>query len=90
MVLWTEWWFWVSAALVLAILEVIVPGFFALGFAIGALIVGAGMGLGLLGVSLGWTLVIFAIFSLGGTLLLRHFFKLEKGQVKTWDTDIND
>ena len=39
MVLWTEWWFWVSAALVLAILEVIVPGFFALGFAIGALIV---------------------------------------------------
>ena len=30
------WWIWLAAALVLAILEVLAPGFIFLGFAIGA------------------------------------------------------
>jgi membrane protein implicated in regulation of membrane protease activity len=90
MELWSEWWAWASAALILAILEVIVPGFFALGFAIGAAFLAVMVGLLGFGVSLGWSLVVFAVVSLIATLLLRHFFKLQKGQVKMWDTDIND
>ncbi|EET48123.1 NfeD family protein [Thalassobium sp. R2A62] len=90
MTLWTEWWAWASLALILAILEVLAPGFFALGFAIGAAfmaIVVAATGAGL---SLAWSIVLFAVVSLGAVLLLRRFFRLEKGQVKLWDTDIND
>ena len=39
MMFWTIWWVWLCAALVLGILEVLVPGFVFLGFAIGALAV---------------------------------------------------
>jgi membrane protein implicated in regulation of membrane protease activity len=42
------------------------------------------------GLSLAWSIVLFAVVSLGAVLLLRRFFRLEKGQVKLWDTDIND
>lgn len=90
--LWSEWWVWASMALVLAILEVLVPGFIFLGFAIGAgvmsvalLILGTG-GLG----SLPVMLVIYAVITLIAWLILRRSFALKKGQVKVWDTDIND
>jgi hypothetical protein len=35
-VLWHLWWVWLAAALGLAILEILVPGFIFLGFAVGA------------------------------------------------------
>ena len=88
--LWTLWWAWGAAALLLAIVEVLVPGFVFLGFAIGAAAVmlfllasGMGPGLPLL-------LLIFAALSLAAWLLLRKVFALPKGQVKTFDHDIND
>ena len=34
MMLWTEWWVWMAGALALATLEVIVPGYIFLGFAL--------------------------------------------------------
>ena len=37
---WLTWWIWLAAALVLAILEVVLPGFIFLGFALGAAITG--------------------------------------------------
>ena len=87
---WTLWWVWGAAALLLAIVEVLVPGFVFLGFAIGAAAVmlfllasGMGPGLPLL-------LLIFAALSLAAWLLLRKVFALPKGQVKTFDHDIND
>ena len=90
MTFYTLWWVWMAAALVLAILEVLVPGFVFLGFAIGALAVslillntGLAPGLPLL-------LLIFAGLSLVAWLVLRKFFALPKGQVKTFDKDIND
>ena len=74
----------------LAIVEVLVPGFVFLGFAIGAaavalILLTSGMtpGLPLL-------LLIFAALSLAAWLLLRKVFALPKGQVKTFDHDIND
>lgn len=90
--LWNVWWIWLSAALILGILEIMVPGYIFLGFAIGAAVMGllVGFSLGFSALSLPIALVIFAGLSLVAYLALRHFFKLEKGQVKVWDTDIND
>ena len=79
-----------AAALVLGIAEVLVPGFVFLGFAIGALAVSM-MTLNI-GLSLGLPqlLLLFAALSLVAWLVLRRLFALPKGQVKTFDHDIND
>ncbi|WP_127112339.1 NfeD family protein [Shimia sediminis] len=86
----TTWWVWLAGALVLAILEVLAPGFVFLGFAVAAAIVG----LMLLGpaalLSVPVLLLLFAALSLVTWLLLRRFFALPKGQVKTFHHDIND
>lgn len=88
--IWTLWWVWAASALVLGILEILVPGFVFLGFAIGAaavalllLVSGGSWGLPLL-------LLIFAGLSLAAWLLMKRLFALPKGQVKTFDRDIND
>lgn len=86
----TVWWVWLAAALLLAILEVLAPGFIFLGFAIGAAVVG----LALLGpiqlLSVPMILLAFAALSLVAWLVLRKVFALPKGQVKTFNHDIND
>lgn len=90
MMFWTIWWVWLCAALVLGILEVLIPGFVFLGFAIGALAVALlllNIGLAL---SLPVLLLIFAALSLVAWLVMRRFFALPKGQVKYFDKDIND
>lgn len=86
----TTWWVWLAAALVLGIAEMLIPGFIFLGFAIGAAVVGLAL-LGPLGFfSLPAILLIFAVVSLIAWLGLRKYFALPKGQVKTFDHDIND
>ena len=92
MTFWTIWWVWLSAALVLAILEVLVPGFVFLGFAIGAAIMAAliwGNAL-IAALSLPVLLLFFAALSLVAWLILRRVFALPKGQVKYFEDDIND
>ena len=90
MALWSLWWVWIAGALVLGIVEMLAPGFIFLGFAIGA----AGVGLlqllapGALGLPA--LLLAFAALSLVAWLILRRSFALPKGQVKTFDHDIND
>jgi len=90
MTFYTLWWVWMAAALVLAILEVLVPGFVFLGFAIGAF--GVSLILLTTGLSFGLPalLLIFAGLSLVAWLLMRRFFAMPKGQVKTFEGDIND
>ncbi len=91
MVLWSIWWVWLAAALVLAILEVLVPGFVFLGFALGSLAVGLLLLLGIgATLSLPILLLIFAALSLLVWLVLRRLFALPTGQVKIIDKDIND
>ena len=90
MTLWNEWWVWMSAALALATLEVLVPAWIFLGFAAGALAMGVLLLIGLTGMSLPITLVIFALLSLGAYLAMRQIFGLRNGQVKIWDRDINE
>lgn len=86
-----ESWVWMVAALLLAILEVIVPGWIFFGFAVGAFFLGSILWLGIAGgMSLAWSLVIFAVLSLIAYILMRQIFGIRRGQVKIWDRDIND
>ncbi|MDO6727385.1 MAG: NfeD family protein [Cognatishimia sp.] len=86
----TTWWLWLAAALILGILEMVLPGFIFLGFAIGAALVGLAMLGPLTLLSPSAIFLIFAILSLASWLVLRRIFSLPKGQVKTFDHDIND
>ncbi|WP_372572512.1 NfeD family protein [Ruegeria jejuensis] len=84
------WWVWMAFALVLVILEVAIPGFIFLGFAIGAAITGLLVLFSIFTIGAAVLLLIFAGLSLAAWLGLRHFFALPGGQVKKFDRDIND
>lgn len=91
----TLWWVWVAAGLVLAIIEIFAPGFLFAGFAIGAVLTGAIMGLGIPGS--GWmaqspvnALLVFAVLSVIAWLVMRAVLGIRQGQIKTIDHDINE
>lgn len=88
--MWNVWWVWMVAGLVLGILEILAPGFIFLGFAIGAVLTGLLLLIGLLGGSVPVLLVIFAVLSLAAWFLLRRSMGVQKHQVKIWTKDIND
>ena len=88
--MWGVWWVWVVAGFGLGVLEVIVPGFIFLGFAIGAVVTGLLLLIGLVGHSLPLLILIFALTSLVAWLALRATIGVRKGQEKIWDKDIND
>ena len=88
--LWATWWAWMAFALLLGILEMLLPAFIFLGFALGAFAMAILLALGLFSISWGWTLVLFASFSLLAYILLRLLVGLQSGQVKVWTKDIND
>lgn len=83
------WWAWVVLGAGLAVLEVLVPGFIFLGFAIGAVLMAVLVGLG---VSVGpaLALLLFAILSLISWAGLRAGFGVRDKDVKVWHDDIND
>lgn len=90
-----QWWVWMSAAVILGVLEVIIPGYVFLGFAIAAaatgivLIVGGPLA-GTLTASISVTVLFFAVLSLVSWLVLRRVLGVRSGQVKTFDRDINE
>jgi uncharacterized membrane protein YgcG len=43
---WSIWWVWIVAGFLLGMLEIIVPGYIFLGFAIGAVVTGILVGIG--------------------------------------------
>ena len=88
--MWAVWWVWVVAGFGLGVLEVLVPGFIFLGFAIGAVLTGVLVGLGLLGGNLAALLLAFAVLSVLAWLGLRATMGVRGNQVKLWDKDIND
>ncbi|NCQ23255.1 MAG: hypothetical protein COW54_08080 [Rhodobacteraceae bacterium CG17_big_fil_post_rev_8_21_14_2_50_63_15] len=86
--LWHLWWVWLAAALGLAIVELIVPGFIFLGFGIGAALVAL---LVLLPLDLGLTslLAIFAGLSLLSWIVLRRLLRRSDDQTRVIREDIN-
>jgi len=93
--MWYEWWVWGAAAIVLAIGEVLLPSFVLLGFGIGAglialvLLVGGPLAVMIAG-TVPAMLLTFAVMSLIAWLALRRLVGVQRGQVKTFDSDIND
>jgi membrane protein implicated in regulation of membrane protease activity len=83
------WWAWVILGFALGVLEVLVPGFIFLGFAIGAVVTGILVGFGV-SASLPALILIFAVTSVLAWLVLRRVVGVREGQVKVWDHDIND
>jgi inner membrane protein len=83
------WWAWVILGFALGVLEVIVPGFIFLGFAIGAVVTGVLVGIGV-SAGLPALILIFAVVSVVAWLVLRRVVGVREGQVKVWDRDIND
>ena len=84
------WWVWMVAGLGLAILEVVIPGYIFAGFAVAAVLTGGLIWLGVLGGNLAVMLVVFAVVSVGAWAGLRAAFGKNLGEVKRWDSDIND
>lgn len=88
--MWTTWWVWVVAGFALGVLEVIVPGYIFLGFAIGAVLTGILIAAGILGSNITVTILLFALSSLAGWYALRALLGKHDGQVKIWHKDVND
>ena len=87
---WQEWWVWIAAGVVLAILEIVVSGYVLLGFAGGAIITGMLIWAEVLGASVSATVLVFAVASLVAWLVLRAIFGLPKDNVKVIEHDINE
>ena len=86
---WDTWWVWVVAGVLVGCLEVVVPGYIFLGFAIGAVLTGGLTWLEMLDPGLSAKLAVFAVLSLLAWVGLRQALRRE-GQVKIWKRDIND
>ena len=83
------WWAWVAFGIIFMLLELVMPSYLFLGFGLGAIVTGITLALGIT-MSAQYLMLLFAIASLISWILLRQFFKLPKGNVKTFDHDIND
>ncbi|MFA9231910.1 MAG: NfeD family protein [Microgenomates group bacterium] len=88
--MWATWWVWIVGGFALGVLEVLVPGYVFLGFALGAVFTGILIGLGVLSASAPFLLLVFALASLGAWIVLNKTLGMQKGQVKVWDKDINE
>ena len=83
-------WIWIAIGLVLAALELALPGWFFLGAAIAVGLVGLALLAGLWTGGLPMALVVTAILTGVIWLVLRRIFGTSRGEVKIWDRDIND
>jgi len=84
------WWTWIVLGFALGVLEILVPGYIFLGFAIGAVLTGILVGTGLAPSGLAFLILVFAVLSVIAWLVLRRTMGIREGQVKIWDRDIND
>ncbi|MDD8023000.1 MAG: hypothetical protein PHX82_07835 [Paracoccaceae bacterium] len=88
--IWQQAWVWVAGGVTLAALEMLAPGFYLLGLAAGAILVGVLVWLGLLGASLSPMLLVMAVAAVPVWFLARRPVGVRAGQVKRWDRDINE
>lgn len=84
------WWIWVVAGLGIALLELLLPGYIFLGFAIGAVLTGLLVFLGLLPAGAAITFAIFAILSGLAWFVMRRLLGGQAGAVTVITRDIND
>jgi membrane protein implicated in regulation of membrane protease activity len=89
------WWAWVAAGLLIAILELLIPGFIFVGIALG--VVGTGLVLwsgiwpaAWIGASFANALLVAAVIALAAWIVLRLSIGVRKGQTKIISRDINE
>jgi ABC-type phosphate transport system permease subunit len=80
----------VVAGFALGVVEVLLPGYIFLGFAVGAVLTGVLVGLGVIGGTVAPLVFAFALMSLIAWFCLRRVFGVHQGAVKIWDRDVND
>lgn len=83
------WWVWICIALALGVIELLLPGFIFLGFAIGALLM-AGIVAVFSGIGVPALLALFAILSLVAWIILRMAFRSQSSGARIVTRDIND
>jgi len=83
------WWVWLSAALLLALIELVVPASVFLGFALGALVMAGIVGLTALSQPSA-LLALFAALSLLAWIVLRRVFRRQGSAPRIITRDIND
>jgi membrane protein implicated in regulation of membrane protease activity len=89
--IWQQPWIWIVAGLALGIAETLLPGFILLGFAIGAVLTGALLWLGVLAqASAAVVVLVFAVGSALGWLILKRLFTRPGQGPKIWRRDINE
>lgn len=96
--MWAVWWVWMLAGLAFGILELVLPSYIMLGFAIGAGLVGLGLMTGLLAPLVGLMggygpaslLLVFALLSMAAWIGLRRIFGRPGQSARTFDKDVND
>ncbi|MFY0680537.1 MAG: hypothetical protein JXR13_08210 [Thalassovita sp.] len=84
----TTWWVWVAAALMLASLEIFLPGYIFLGFAVAAALTGV-VSIAV-PMPLQIMMTVFAILSLVSWFAMRKIFRTPGQTAKRFDHDIND
>lgn len=87
---WTNGWLWITAALALALIELLLPGYIFLGTALALAVTGVLLLFGFSGLGLFGTLIAAAVLSFLCWAVLRRLMGVQKGQVRIWDRDIND
>lgn len=87
---WTNGWLWVVAGLVVALAELVLPGYVFLGTAIALVVTGLLLLTGIWGLGLPGTLIVTAVLSFAAWLALRRWMGVRHGQVRIWHDDIND
>ncbi len=88
--LWQQPWVWIAGGIVLGLLEMLLPGFILLGFAVGAAVTGILIWSGLIVPSLPVLLLITGVVAAITWFLARRLLGVRKGQTRIWDRDINE
>ncbi|UOA26969.1 hypothetical protein [Pseudosulfitobacter sp. DSM 107133] len=84
------WWVWLAVAIALGVVEVLLPGFIFLGFALGALAMAALVGLVTSSMTVAMSLAAFAALSLLAWIVLRLAFRRQSSGARRVMHDIND
>lgn len=90
MIVWTNGWLWIIAALVLALIELMLPGYIFMGVALATALMGVALLAGLWTGSLPVALVVTAILSGVIWLALSRMRGVDRSETRIWHRDIND
>lgn len=88
--IWLNGWLWLIAALILAAVELLVPGWVFMGLAASVGLMGALLLAGVWTAGLPLTLVVTALLSAVAWLVFRRIWPSARGDVRIWDRDINE